>query len=184
MEEYILIIQQEANFQSRSVLIPKKEFLEDEKRRSEFETLKNYVKENKNKGNKNVPNVIIQNIIWERNEKGQRTAGRCEDNPATSIIGSIMFLVQDSWDPDMGSIADRKWLDKSISNFCSGFNHIKNYLSILKEGVFKQGRFIIKPEQITDSFLVLEADDGVINEPPVDTVEELLEELYAKYYNV
>jgi hypothetical protein len=61
---------------------------------------------------------------------------------------------------------DKTWYDQSKGGFCKGFNHIKNY----KEWVNKPN--------IINSFLVLSTDDGKLNIPTVDTVEELLQKYY------
>lgn len=189
-KEYILIVAQEANFQSRSILIPKDAFLQNEKRRKEYEILKQCASDISltygTKNTKNIPGLLINNIVWESTAQGkeEKRVGRHEENPYGLIVSDIMFLANHLYDPDFICPEDTNWLCGSIANFCTGFNHVKNYLMILRDGVIitdfnKHQSLNIKPEEIVDSFLVLEANDGIVNLPAVNTVEEM----YTKYYN-
>ena len=150
--KYILFLAQEANFQTRSLLISYEEFMKV--RKDDYDILKQAVTK------VNDINLIIQNYKWQDN------CGTQEIHTHTKIVNQLMRYA-DGMDEDCYlEMKDKLWYDQSKGNFCKGFNHVKNY----KEWVNKPN--------IVDSFLVLTTDDGKLNIPTVDTVEELLQKYY------
>ena len=150
MKDYILYIAQEANFQTRSLLIPAKEFLSIPDRKKDYDILK-----------KN-GNLLIHNLV------SSKTGGfQFELTEYTQICGYLSRYA-DGIDYYINP-ADDIWYDISIGGFCSGFNHIKNY-NQFKNATNIKGKDV----NIIDSFLVLETEDGKFNPSQFDTVNEMM----------
>jgi hypothetical protein len=169
-KEYILYMGQQANFQTRSMLIPAPEFLSV---RSDYYDL---LKQNSVKNHQvmidgkynTIDNILIQNYIWEGN------MGTAEQRDYTEICGKMSDYADGGLEDDCYfDLKDKQWYDTAQTNLCSGFNHVKNYVKC-KELLTKQGFNII------DGFLVLEADNGKLNTSDIESTDELLLFLLAE----
>jgi hypothetical protein len=156
--EYILYVGQEANFQSRCMLIPAKEFIRDRP------DIYNKLKERSIK-NHTIEDCLIDNLLLQNYDvEGSRCTPEIKD-----YSEYCWKLTHYADGLDCIDEIDKEWYDKSILLLGSlGFNHIKNYTKIKN----------MKQYNIIDGFLVLETRDGKLERPDVDTVEEM----YAKYY--
>ena len=73
---------------------------------------------------------------------------------------------------------DENWLENSISNLCSGYEHVENYKNLLKLDQYK----------IIDSLLILISIDDIIDIPLYKTKEEekrafrLKRQTYKQFY--
>ncbi|QKF94210.1 hypothetical protein QKU48_gp0752 [Fadolivirus algeromassiliense] len=169
--DYILFIGQEANFQSRSMLIPAKEFIEA--RKEDYEMLKktsakNYVFQFDGMDHQ-IDNLLLQNYIWEDN------MGKQEIREYTQVCNQLTHYADGMDDNCYFDMKDKIWYDKAICNICSGFNHIKNYTKAKNMTMYKK-----KPINIVDSFLFIELRNGILEMPSCDTVEEMFQKYYSK----
>lgn len=161
--DYILFILQDANFQTRSMLVPKKEFLEV--RQADFDILKrNAITVDLPDGQK-IDNLLIQNFIWENN------LGIPEEYEwSAAAVDLLMYASEFLHNYECN---DDVWYKKSFFDFCDGFNDLQNYLRAKKITELRD-----KQINVTDSFLILESDNGQMEHKPYDTVEEMLTSLY------
>lgn len=173
--DYILYMAQEANFQTRSMLIPAKKFLSIPERKQDYDILKNHSIKNYEfiiDGNKYViENLLIEKMFPVKNDIGQ--IFQCEKTEYLSICGKLTHYadgVDEYLDKD-----DDIWYDGAIIHFSTGFNHIKNYNKY--KSITEIGE---KKINIIDRFLVLEMRDGTIELPLFDTEEEMFKSLYCK----
>lgn len=143
--EYILYLGQEGNFQTRSMLIPAKEFLES--RSDTYDLLKKYSSKNYkfviDGVDHIVDNLLVINYIY---KDGIGKADQTEYNQICHQLTSYADGMDNDHYFDM---RDKIWYDNAIINLCSGFNHIKNYHQCKAELMAKY--------KIIDSFLVLES---------------------------
>ncbi len=172
MTKYILFCAQDANFQTRSMLIPYDKFRECRQRWDQWIQLttssitqapftvrgKKYI----------VDKLLIQNITWDEGN------GSFDKTPLTDIIHQLRCYADGFNDGYVFESEDELWLSHALGNVASrGFNHIGNYCNFRNtteyDGV---------PIEIVDGLLVLESNNGVINLPDVHTVSEM----YQKYY--
>lgn len=168
MGEYILYLAQQANFQTRSILIPAADFLavrSDDYHILKNNSVKNY-KFNIDGREYLVDNLLLDNIIWDGN------MGRHEKAVYTEICADLKQYADGMEDDQYIRLEDKAWYDNSKINLCKGFNHIKNFVACKKK-LENQGIKII------DAFLVLETDHGKYQIPDVDTVEEMFEKYYS-----
>jgi hypothetical protein len=165
---YILYVTSDANFQTKSMLIPFAEFI---KARSEdYELLvtasiRNY-KFNIDGEEHIIDNLLCQNYIWTKN------MGVAEKHSHTETCNQL-FAYADGFDGHF-NLEDKAWYDSAMINLCKGFNHIKNYTK-LKQMTHHKG----KPVNIINSFLLLELKDGTLEMPTCDTVDEMYEMYYS-----
>ena len=161
--EYILFVGQEANFQSRTILIPYEKFLSV--RSEDYKILKMYsfknIKFQIDNECYNVDNLLLINFIRNGN------IGTLEESEHSRICCRMIQYADSS---DYCDDKDKPWLKDSKFELCGGFNHIKNYCNLIKNSPYK----------IVDSFLCLSTDDGKMNFSPVDTVLEM----YEKYFSL
>lgn len=121
--DYILFIGQECKFQSRSILIPIKDFIAV--RKEEFETLKNNSKEEVlliGKEEVKLKGTLKQKILWENNTGHQKREIYTE---ICNMLTNYAFGMDDDCYYDL---KDKTWYDKSYINLCKGFNHVNNYI--------------------------------------------------------
>jgi hypothetical protein len=145
--DYILFVLQEGNFQSRSMIVPTKAFLEA--RQEEYNILKQYsVKTTVGISDKEftvVDNLIVQPIVFDGN------IGTPKKKPFTDFYHQLLGYADGLDEGCYYSTKDANWYDDAIIQLCQGFNHVENYLKC-KYMTEKSGTCI----NITDSFLFLE----------------------------
>ncbi len=183
--EYLLFIFQEANFQSRSALIPAEPFLK--LHQADWDLLKSYSREELLDGHI-VPNVLWEEIQWEGNR------GSPVQTPFSNALHDLQGGVQGyprteedlTWcrygDWIEGLVGDKEQEITRVqaeiyTDFCGGFDHVETFLEALKMTSIDS-----KPIRIVDSLLVLERNLGLHGQqhegyqpPPFKTVEQLLD---------
>lgn len=161
--DYILFVFQLANFQSRSMIVPAKEFIEV--RKDWYDLLKKYSKEH-------IFQIYgmeykVDNLLFQRYSGGDGKYK--QDQHDYSEMCNILEVYADGLDHDnYFDIIDKKWYDKSKRHLCEGFNHIKNYLNLKKRTTFRR----LKNVNIIDSFLVLELKNNRLKIPEHETNED------------
>lgn len=163
--EYILFIFQEANFQSRSILVPKELFLKV--REDDYNMLKKHSIKNVAIKGDTIDNLLIQDYWRDGNCCHQRM------QPFTRICGELAGYA-DRMEDRYYDLSDCEWVDNSITNICGGFNHVKNYVSARHIEEIEGKRV-----NIVEGFLVLKSQEGKLNMSPFDTVDEMLLKVYG-----
>lgn len=170
MAEYILFVGQCGNFQSRTMLIPYKEFIKV--REEDYNMLKKHSKKAKFviDGEEHlVDNLLVIDYKWEGNSGGM------VKTEYTTFCGELESYADgmDMYDEETGKcenvyfdLKDKEWYDAAEINLGGGFNHIKNYTKLKQK---------YNP---IDSFLVLESNDGKWSYPAYDTVQEMMKDVY------
>lgn len=155
MNKYILFCSQEANFQTRSMLIPYDKYLKSNDLIENFHILRKYSKPQIfciNGINYDIDNLLIQNIIWNNN------LGIPKDNEYNSIVNKLTWYAFGVDSDQYFSHDDALWYEKSFINLCSGCDHIVNYCNLRNKTTHKG-----KPIEIIEGFLVLQARNGELN---------------------
>lgn len=169
--DYILFMAQEANFQTRSMLIPIVKFLLN--RKNDYEILKKHSIKNYKFTIDNVDYIIDNLLIQKLIPHNTFTNGlTCEDSEYRIICGELTHYA-DGMDGYF-DVDDENWYNDAICFFCGGFNHIKNYAKYKNKTIIKD-----KNVNIIDSFLVLEAENNKIQLPLHDTVDEMMKYYYG-----
>ena len=137
--KYILFCAQEANFQTRTILIPYEEFIKV--RKEDYELLKKYSRKNVNINGVCIDNLLIRRVIW-NNRCGSYE--NTEWGEAADKLAQYAFDL--SYDIFHGDDEDKEWYYKSFKNLATGFDHVSNYKELLDK------------YNVVDSFLVLEQD--------------------------
>src|SRR5665647_2208346 len=107
MTEYILFIGQEANFGTRTILIPKKEFLQV--RKEDFIFLQTSSQKNVIINEVQIENLLPQTIIWEGNY------GTLKIEPYTNICETLKNYANGEDYCNNGR--DKIWYEKSILGY-------------------------------------------------------------------
>lgn len=145
--DYILFVLQEGNFQTRSIIVPTKLFLQA--RQKDYDILKQYsVKTTAGINDKEftvIDNLIIQQIVFDGN------VGTPKKKPFTDFYHQLLSYANGLNDGYYYDTKDIDWYDNSLIQLCEGFNHVENYLKC-KYMTKKSGTYL----NITDSFLFLE----------------------------
>lgn len=170
--KYILYCAQEANFQTRSMLIPYDLIMKCPQRVKDLELLREYCQRNIPFTHKDqtyvVDQLLIQNITWNAN------VGTPDETPFMCIIGNFTGYADPPNDNIIFREYDAGWSQHIIRNVASnGFNHIANYCKFRDKKEYKD-----QPIDIVEGFLVLQSDNGKLNIPGMDTVKEM----FTKYY--
>ena len=168
--KYILFIGEEANFCGRAMLIPRESFIKARPR--EYELLKEQAKNvtfETTEGPVVVPNLLLQNIVWEGN------CGKNEQHPWSAFVSVLYQHAECGTEMGCDPI-DQEWVNQCIVIRGAGFDHIKTFSRVV--GITSlEGN----PIEVTESFVVLETNDGQLKgKPPCDTPEELHKMLYSK----
>ena len=169
-KKYILFYSQEANFQTRSILVPYDLIMKCEQRVKDLDILRDNALRDVSfdNGKYIVDQLLIQNITWNGN------IGRPDDNPFVDIVSEIMSYVDREID-EFRHLYNEQWAREKICHVASkGFNHVANYCNFRKRTTYKGN-----PIEIVEGFLILESQNGKVSMPPINTVEEK----YAKYYS-
>lgn len=174
MVAYILIVGQEANFQSRVMLIPANEFFSVEARSNDFEILKKHsLKYHKIKVDNVeycIDNLLILNLI--KSNKYQIDGHEFEKTEYLEICHKLIDYANGTeyvFDED-----DKIWYSKAIILLNTGFNHLENYIKYKNTNNIDTYKNII----IVESFLILEAEEGKCHLSQFNTVNEMYNELY------
>ena len=157
---YILFLAQEGNLETRSLLIPADKFLSNEKRKNDYEMLKSASTQftlNIKNNMHDIDNLIIINKSPIFDNNSNIIGYRSDDYPFQKIYSDLMFYAN-RYDGRYISLDDKPWVEDTYSNFCSGFNHVKNYTRC-KDIKEINGRTI----NVVDSLLILESLDGKLN---------------------
>lgn len=142
--EYILIVAQDGNFQTRVIFIPRDEFLE--KRCAQYEILKeNAITDQLYEDEQVIDNLVYLNLI-----NAGRWGWKATDTPCSRIISELVHLAT-GVDHDIMTEDDLKWYKKSIVIYAKGFDHVKNYFKYKNLNRYKQ-----HPIKVVESFLFLE----------------------------
>lgn len=186
--DYILFIMQDCNFQSRSLLVPSKEFTSIEKRQAQLNALKNCAKTVIITNKENNTIVLVDNVLFNnyttRSIKIQDArilkSGQMDYNPQYSELYFDLRYYAD-WSKNITPYeyqpideADSAWIPHMYKDFCGGFNHILNF-ETCKNMTFIDN----KPINIVASFLFLESNDGIYTPPVFDTVNEMMRVCYG-----
>ena len=167
----ILFVVQEANFCSRILIVPAEPFLK--LHQSEIDILKQH-------STKNVPfqldegkevvvaNLLVQNIIREK-----RT-GRYEEHPWTSAFSVILNYIHEYGWGHHSPKKEKDWTSEIIMPSSKSFNHVSSYQEMLLK----------KKYNIVDSFLVLESEEGVLNDPPFEDADEMMLKYFSDKLNI
>ena len=181
--DYILFIIQKSNFQSRSLLVPFKEFTSIEKRRTQLNVLKDHAKTTVITNKENNTHVIVDNVVF---NNYTTTSVRIQDghvlksyqmdlNPYYGdLYNDLRFYAEWGFDEYGLDPEDMKWNPLIYKDFCQGFNHILNF-ETCKQMKSIEGR----PINIVESFLFLETQDGVYTSPRFDTVKQMMKACYG-----
>lgn len=150
MSKYILFCAQEANFQTRSMLIPYDAYLENKNLQKKLDILRrNSFARNFSLDGQDyhVPQLIVQNITWSGN------SGISDRTEYSSIVDELTGIAN-------GYDGNYDWTSKCIFHLGGGFNNVKNYCKFSKMKSFKGF-----PIEIVEGFLVLETDNGKFRHP-------------------
>lgn len=169
--KFILWCNQEANFQTRTLLIPFD--LLPEERRQQLDK----IKEHKIKG---VPyNVVLVDHTWtyDYDENGKRCGG-CgtvseKDKDLSHLVNIFSYYAEWSRSGILDE-QDEDWSNASFIDLCGGFNHVENFKQLCQMKEWEG-----KPVEIVDSILVLETENGKYKQAPWDTVEQMMRDLYG-----
>lgn len=165
--KYILYCGQLCNFQTRSMLIPIDSVISNKNICEHFDVLRKHAKITTligNNGDKyEIDNLII--VDYKSNKEGFM---KSVDSPYGYAVHSLTS------EAEWGNIKGAYY------NLCSGFNNVKNYITLRSKTSYKN-----KPIDIVEGFLALESRDGKMLMPPVDTVKEMFDKFYpdAGYTN-
>lgn len=171
-KKYILYCAQEANFCTRSMLIPYDLIMKCEERVKHLEVLRANSSQNVEFEHRNqkyvVDQLLIQNITWNGNY------GSHDDNPFIEITGDFTRYA-DGMDGWVCKEYDSIWANDVICNVASGgFNNVVNYCNFRNTAQYEGN-----PIEIVEGFLVLESDNGKNPcMPSVDTVDEMFTKFY------
>ena len=147
----LLFVARQANFQSRSMLIPMDEFLKV--RLEEYNILKQYAKSELfqlNDGSYKVDNVLY--IHYKKKSENHYVQ---IVTPYLKFVNELTSYADgmDHYDHDTDKFVncyfkmeDQIWYDLAKTNLCGGFNHVLNHKQLLEEY-----------PNVVESFLVLEA---------------------------
>lgn len=170
--KYILFCVQEANFCTRSMLIPSDLIMKCPERIKDLQvlrenSLKNVSFDHKGK-NYVVDQLLIQKITWGVG------IGEYDVLPFTAIVQDFIQYangVEKGW---LCKPYDEIWSnDIKINVVSTGFNHVTNYCNFRNKKMH-DGKEI----EIIEGFLVLESENDMLYKPDVDTVEEMNEKYF------
>jgi hypothetical protein len=145
-DRYILFAAQEANFQTRSMLIPYDLIMGCEERAKDLSILREHSLKNVSMGGYIIDNLLIQVIKWEGN------CGRHVESPTSKITQQLMSYADGMDEGQVFQLYDLPWASHIIIGVASnGFNHVENYCNFRNN----------KGNEIVEGFLVLERDEAI-----------------------
>ncbi len=146
----LLFVSREANFQSRTMLIPMEEFLKV--RQEEYNLLKNYSKSELfqlNDGSE----YKVDNVLYIHYKKESKNCYSQIITPYLKFVNELTSYANgmDHYDFETNTVEncyfemkDQIWYDLAKTNLCDGCNHVLNHKRLLEEY-----------PNIVESFLVL-----------------------------
>ncbi len=146
--EYILFVAREGNFQIRSMLIPKKEFLEV--RLQDYQLLKSSAQNLtyfNNGKNCNIFKCFLPNEYENINEVNIRQTIK----PYTELCNLLTAYSDGIDDGYYYDNKDKVWYDLAKCELCRGFDYVDSFIT-LRQLTEYEGN----PIKITDSFLFME----------------------------
>jgi len=151
--KYILYCAQEANFQTRSMLIPYDLIMKCEQRVKDLQVLRDNalhdVSVNRCGKEYIVDQLLVQNVSWSGNH------GKYDDNQFIEITHELMNYADGMEPGHLFKEYDVEWIQHIIPDIAShGFEHIINYCDFRNRIKYRG-----KPIQIVEGFLVLESND-------------------------
>jgi hypothetical protein len=173
--KYIWFCGQEANFRTRTMLIPYDLIMQCPERVKDLQVLRDHSLKNVSFKYKYktkeyiVDQLLILNITWKGN------MGKYDKTPFTEIINDFIRYA-DGMDEDcLCKEYDKVWANDVICNVkTKGFYHINTYCNFRNQTEYKG-----KPIEIVEGFLAIESTDVSIRISGINTVEEL-NKLYFK----
>lgn len=144
MTKYILFCAQDANFQTRSMLIPYEKYIQCNSLIKDLDVLRkvSFNETFEIEGKKFVVKNLIVREIW-GNESDYKDYYKITDR-LTHMADGVEC-----------SNLDKIWYDDSEINLCRGFDHIGNFFNLLNKTKYNG-----KDIKIVESFLVLETHNG------------------------
>lgn len=172
--KYILYCAQQANFQTRSMLIPYDLIMKCLERVKDLQVLRENTLHNvsfDHNGKKYVVDqLLIENITWNGN------LGTYDETIFRNIISDLTGYANLIDDDCYFKEYDIGWSGHIISGIASkGFNHVVNYCNFRNKTEYKG-----TPIEIVEGFLVLEKNNNKLRMPSVDTVEEMFDKYYPE----
>lgn len=137
--EYILFVAKEANFQSRTMLIPVE--LLTKVRKDQFESLKTFSE----RMSENTYKFIIEY------QKKSKFIFSQVNHPMLQFVNFMSSYAYGMDDDCYFGLDDKIWYDKSFINLCGGFDHQQNFERLMNLTEYKN--ISIK---IIEGFLILE----------------------------
>ncbi len=150
MTKYILFCAQEANFQTRSMLIPYDLIMNNDNRVKDLQMLREEAFHNVEIEHRRTKYVIDQLLIHHDIEF-DNNLNMQPSNPSARIIDELTSYADDL---DIYLSRDEEWYTRAICNVMHGFNHPSNYINFRNKTEY-EGKLI----EIVEGFLVLENED-------------------------
>lgn len=172
MTDYILFVIQPGCFQSRIMFVPANEYFSVTERKNEYDLLKKHSLKNY-KISIDDTEYVIDNLLIHNLVDGPMNGKIYEKTEYTEICSKLESYADGMDDGCYFDINDKIWYNKAKILHNTGFNHIKNYAKYKNITKLKK-----KSVNIVDSFLVLDAINGVFELAPYDTYEEMLDDDY------
>jgi hypothetical protein len=154
MTKGILFCFEEANFQTRSLLVPQEEF--ERARGDQLRLLReNALHDVKVETDKGVVDSVQHLILQNFTTAETKTHAVADPSPVSSILHDL-YVFADGWEGRSAfEEKDHLWLPSSISGLAKGFDHVANYISLRAMTEYSRFKF-----EIVEAFLVLETRDG------------------------
>lgn len=158
--DYILFVAEDSIYGSRTILIPKDEFLQT--RKNDYEIMKKCslrnniftVKDNK---------YIVENFL---ERKWNNTIGMLDKKEYTPICEKLYYYI-DEWQTCIDP-KDEKWYRNSIINLYTEYDPFTAYIRILN----------IREYNIINSFLYMDLNDMIYH----DNISDLLKDIDLKNF--
>lgn len=156
VNKYILFCAQEANFQTRSMLIPYDLIMECEERRKDLEILRNNATKDAKLNFRGksivIDQLLVQKIVWDSGwGRAEKTDWNKIARELRQYADGIMTEENETY---FFQSYDSMWYPHAICNIVSkGFNHAVNYHSFRSRTMYRG-----KPIEIVEGFLILESN--------------------------
>ena len=147
MTKYLLFCFQEANFQTRSMLVPYDSIMRCPERVRDLEVLRKYATRDVPMGDWIVDQLLVNHITF------RGDCGTADPSPYLKIVSELMYYADGMFEDDCYlQPYDQVWAkDIKIDVASKGFNHVANYCRFRKRTSYRK-----KEIEIVEGFLVLE----------------------------